>query len=208
MQKKLLEKPLLVKCRDYSKNPIEIVSDTNYKMIFEMPLQIFKAIQSYITIDKIKIADNFINDTDYCIIFGDNNDQHNILSGETKLLGKTYDKYDKNTINILVRGFNVPNQSGEFYTTLAIYYTFNGEQYTITRDIRYRVVLPSVLDNEYLIATVTRLDGSQALTTEANGKTIGIGDGVTDDSNEILVNVMNGTAGCNLSYPDLNWFKV
>ena len=116
-----MEKPLSISSIDYMENPIKIISDTNYKMIFEIPIKLFKAIQSYIVIDKIRIADNFINDTDYCIIFGDTNDIYNIKSNNTKILNKTYYKYDKNNLKFLIRGFNVPNQTGSYITTIIIY---------------------------------------------------------------------------------------
>lgn len=212
LQKKLLEKPLLVKTMDYSKHPITIVADTNYKMIFEMPIQIFKATQSYLTIDKIRIVDSFINPTDYCIIFGDNNERYNIKTDEYKLLGKTYDKYNTENINILIRGFNIANQTGEFYTIALIYYTFNGEQFVVSRDIKYRVELPSVLDNEYLIAEVTRLDNvkqpTELITVGDNTIIADIGTHVNDSSLAVLTNYDLGTAGCDPSFPDLNWFKI
>jgi hypothetical protein len=181
-------------------------------MIFEMPVQLFKATQSYLSIDKIRVADNFINDTDYCIIFGDTNEIYNIKSNNEKLLNKTYYKYDKNNLKFLIRGFNVPNQTGEYYTTLIIYYTFNGEQYSITKDIRYKVELIDVLDNEYLVAEVKRLDYVKNPTETkidnfGNITEVDIGDNINEKSKNILTNVYKGTAGCNLTYPDLNWFK-
>ena len=39
-----------------------------------------------------------------------------------------------------------------------IYYTFNGEQYTIAKDVKYIIELPNVLDNEFLDINVQRLD--------------------------------------------------
>jgi hypothetical protein len=83
---------LLIQSINYNENPIKIISDTNYKQIFEVPLSFFKAINSFLTIDKIKIADNFINETDYCIIFADNNERFNIRAGEDKIINKKYDK--------------------------------------------------------------------------------------------------------------------
>jgi len=212
MQRKVLENPLIIKTVDYNENPITIVSDSNYKMIFEMPVQIFKATQSYLVIDKIRIADNFINDTDYCIIFGDTNEIYNIKSNNEKIINKTYYKYDKNNLKILIRGFNVPNQTGEYYTTLIIYYTFNGENYTITKDIRYKVELIDVLDNEYLIAEVKRLDYVKNPTYKktdsfGNIREEDMGDSVNGKSLNILTDVYKGTAGCDLSFPDLEWFK-
>jgi len=195
MTTRLLEKPVYVGSVDYNKYPIKIISDTNYKMIFEMPLRIFKAANSYLTLDKFRIADNFINPTDYCIIFGDTNERYNIRSNETKLLGKIYEKYDLHNINVLVRGFNIPNQTGEYFTTLIIYYTFNGEQYTITKNVRYVIELPNVLDNEYLIATVTRLDNTNKPTEhvgyDGNGQPIfdTIGNVPNMETKELLTNV-------------------
>jgi hypothetical protein len=212
LQKKVLENPLLIKTVDYSENPITVISDSNYKMIFEMPVQLFKASQSYLSIDKIRVADNFINDTDYCIIFGDTNEIYNVKSNNEKLLNKIYYKYDKNNLKFLIRGFNIPNQTGEYYTTLIIYYTFNGEQYSVTKDIIYKVELIDALDNEYLIAEVTRLDYVKTPTeTKVNNfgniTEVDIGDSINDKSNNVLTDIYNGTAGCDLSYPDLNWFK-
>ena len=204
-----MEKPLSISSIDYMENPIKIISDTNYKMIFEIPIKLFKAIQSYIVIDKIRIADNFINDTDYCIIFGDTNDIYNIKSNNTKILNKTYYKYDKNNLKFLIRGFNVPNQTGSYITTIIIYYTFNGEKYTITKDIRYDVVLVNVLDNEYLIATVERLDGSN----NPKSSTVDNFGNIVENSfdkikgTDILTDIYRGTAGCDLTYPDLKWFR-
>jgi hypothetical protein len=212
MQRKIIEKPLLIRTIDYNENPITIISASNYKMIFEIPVQIFKATQSYLVIDKIRIADNFINNTDYCIIFGDTNEMYNIKSNTEKLINKTYYKYDKNNLKILIRGFNVPNQIGEYYTTLIIYYIFNGKNYTITKDIRYQVELIDALDNEYLVVEVKRLDHVKTPTymkTDNFGSVIekNIGDTVDSGTLDILTDVYKGTAGCDLSLPDLNWFK-
>jgi len=138
----------MIRTVDTLKNPIKIVSDTNYKQIFEIPIEIFKALNSYLIIDKVKIADNFLNLTDYCIFFGDNNEIHTLKSNESKLLNKEYYKYNKTSMKMVIKGFNIPNQTGDFYTSIIIYYIFNGKHYTKTIDIRYRIELPSVLDNE------------------------------------------------------------
>lgn len=212
LQKKILQTPLYIKTIDYNKYPINIISDTNYKMIFDIPVEVFKATQSYLVIDKIRIADNFINDTDYCIIFGDNNEIYTVKSNNEKIIKKTYYKYDKNNLKFLIKGFNIPNQTGSFYTTIIIYYTFNGESYTLTKDIAYNVILPEVLDNEYLIVNVERLDyvkNPVNKTTDNFGNIIteDIVDSVNSIALDILTNVNKGTAGCDTTYPDLNWFK-
>lgn len=213
LQKKILQEPMVAFTPDFNKFPIKIIIDTNYKMIFEIPIEIFKATQSYITIDKIRIADNFINPTDYCLIFGDLNERFNIKGNEYVFIGKTYDKYDKESIRILLRGFNICNQSGEFYSSILIYYTFNGEQFVIKKDIKYVAELPNVLDNEYLIATVTRLDNSiQPTELYVNGKgetfTAERGIGYNEETKRLVLNQEWGTAGCDLSYPDFNWFEL
>ena len=121
--------------------------------------------------------------------------------------------YNKYNLNILIRGYNVANQTGEYYSIVTIDYTFNGEPAKIVKTIKYRVVLPEVLDNEYLIATVTRLDSvtppTETITTD-DGKQVQVevGTTVNDDSKELLENYFRGTAGCNKAYPDLNWFKL
>jgi hypothetical protein len=207
VEKKLLEKPVYVRSIDYNENPIRIVSDTNYKQIFELPIEFFKAINSFLVIDKIRIADNFINETDYCIIFGDNNERFNIRSGETKLLNKEYYKYSLDTLKCTIKGFNIPNQSGEYFTTIIIYYIFNGKHYTITKDIRYIVELPAVLDNEYLIATVTRIDSSklpEEKEVKANNNLMVDEFSFKEDILKmVLTNLFFGTTGCDLAFPDL-----
>jgi hypothetical protein len=178
---------------DFNKFPIKIIIDTNYKMIFEIPIEIFKALDANLIIDKIRIADNFINPTDYCLIFGDLNERFNVKGNEYKYIGKLYDKYNNESIRLILRGFNIVNQSGEFYSSILIYYTFNGEQFVIRKDIKYVAELPAVLDNEYLIATVTRLDNSiqpTELIRNKDGELVPIERGsiVNDASRGLLTN--------------------
>ena len=212
IQKKILQNPITIKTIDYRKYPIQIISDTNYKLLFNIPVEIFKSAESYLTINKIKISDNFINDTDYSIIFGDTNEIFNLKSNNEKVLNKTYYKYDKNSLRFFIKGFNIPSQTGEYYTTLIIYYIFNGKSYTITKDIVYVINQIGVLDNEYLLVNVERLDyvkNPVNITTDNFGNTIEVskGDTVNDNANSVLTDVYKGTSGCDLSYPDLKWFK-
>lgn len=197
---KIRQKPLTVALlEDYSKTPIRIVEDTNYKMLMEVPVIIYKQSESHLVINKIKISDDFLTSCDYCILFGDENDRHIIKSNTTEKLNKTYYKYN-NALKFLIRTFNVPSSSGEFNSSILIYYTFNGVESVLDINLRYSIVLPKVLDNEYLLLKTDRIDKPENFESIEETKDMLKKTGTSDTNLSLLWNIDNGAKGCVISY--------
>jgi hypothetical protein len=161
--------------------------------------------ESYITIDKIKVVDNYINNNDYFIIFGDYNERYSINGSGEVIINKIIDKF-VSSLRMKVSVFNVANTTGAYKTAVLIYYTFNGKQYVSQSDLTYNIVLPEVLDNEYLTVTVDRLDYNKPLfdawVKDNNGRKFKIQTNSIITKFSDYMNVNLGTPGCDTSYPD------
>lgn len=134
-----------------------IVQDSNYKKWFEIPINILKGIDAYLTIDKIKVVDNYISNNEYHLTFNTLNERYIIKGTGEKIIGKNINKFEHG-ITIKLEVFNIANTTGAYNTSILIYYSLNGIQYVETADIFYDIILPNVLDNEYLIIDIDRLD--------------------------------------------------
>jgi len=200
----LLASPLQITLpNDMVTKPIIITSDTNYKMIFEIPFRVNKVLEAYLVIDKVKVIDDFLHETDYCFMFNDTNERHFVKSNTSKLLNKTFYKYD-NELRFLCRMFNVPNQSGEHYSNIMVYYTFNGDAKVFTHTFRYRIVLPNVLDNEYLLVKQERLDKPEIMFDKETSNTLLPYD--TTFINDIwTTSTTLGACGCECNEYNFNW---
>jgi len=200
LKKKLLQNPLSF--LNFNKANVTIITqDTNYKQILELPITIFKSLDSYITIDKMKVEDNYINNSDYFITFGDYNERYNINGSGEIIINKIIDKFT-NGLNVAIKVFNVPNTTGTYQTALLIYYSFNGAQYILRTTVNYAVVLPKVLDNEYLLVAVERLDYNPPLYSSTNSYGMAVTARSMTTTFANYLDVMLGTPGCNLSLPD------
>jgi hypothetical protein len=200
----LLASPLQITLsNDMATKPIIITADTNYKMIFEIPFRVNKVLEAYLVIDKVKVIDDFLHETDYCFMFNDTNERHFVKSNTSKLLNKTFYKYD-NELRFLARMFNVPNQSGEHYSSIMVYYTFNGVAKVFSQTFRYRIVLPNVLDNEYLLVKQDRLDKPELMfDKKASENLVPLERMLVNDG--WATSTTLGACGCNCDEYKFNW---
>ena len=207
-KQQLLESPLKILIHT---KKFQIIQDSNYKLLFSIPIEIFKGIEAYISIDKIKVVDNYTSSNDFNVIFGTFNERYTISGSGELQINKILNKFEGGQ-RIKLEVFNIANTTGAYNTSLLIYYTLNGTQYVESTDIVYDVVLPKVLDNEYLLIDIDRMDYSPP-TYSKKVQDIIKQKWVLEEAyvnNTIFpeyYNVYLGTPGCNLSFPDYNWHQ-
>jgi len=190
--KKLLDNPLkiLVNTKKFI-----IIQDTNYKKMFNIPIDILKGIDAYMTIDKIKVVDNYISSNDYHLTFGTLNERY-IINGSGEIqINKIINKFEHG-LRLLIEVFNISHTTGAYNTNLLIYYSLNGVQFVESADIFYDVVLPNVLDNEYLLIDIDRLDYTPPTFTSKDKRGNIIKSNSRSDVFEGYKNIFLGTPGC------------